>query len=46
MPACISGAVFDWPQVVFQTADEAGNAVAVALQDATCTLQPQRRDNP
>ena len=38
MPACISGAVFDWPQVVFQTADEAGNAVAVALQDATCTF--------
>ena len=38
MPACISGAVFDWPQVVFQTPDEAGNAVAVALQDATCTF--------
>jgi hypothetical protein len=38
MPACVSGAVFDWPQVVFQTADEAGNAVAVALQDATCTF--------
>ena len=38
MPACISGAVFDWPQVVFETADEAGNAVAVALQDATCTF--------
>ncbi len=38
MPACITGAVFDWPQVVFQTADDAGNAVAVALQDATCTF--------
>ncbi|HEX2754449.1 MAG TPA: fibronectin type III domain-containing protein [Candidatus Limnocylindrales bacterium] len=38
MPACISGATFDWPQVVFQTADQAGNAVAVALQDATCTF--------
>jgi hypothetical protein len=38
MPACISGAVFDWPQVVFQSADDAGNAVAVALQDATCTF--------
>jgi hypothetical protein len=38
MPACVSGATFDWPQVVFQTADEAGNAVAVALQDATCTF--------
>ena len=38
MPACVSGATFDWPQVVFETADEAGNAVAVALQDATCTF--------
>jgi len=38
MPACVSGATFDWPQVVFQSADEAGNAVAVALQDATCTF--------
>jgi hypothetical protein len=38
MPACISGAVFDWPQVVFQSPGDAGNAVAVALQDATCTF--------
>ncbi len=38
MPACVSGATFDWPQVVFQSPDEAGNAVAVALQDATCTF--------
>ena len=38
MPACVSGATFDWPQVVFQSAEEAGNAVAVALQDATCTF--------
>src|SRR5437899_5006602 len=38
MPACISGATFDWPQVVFDSPDEAGNAVAVALQDATCTF--------
>ena len=38
MPACVSGATFEWPQVVFDTADEAGNAVAVALQDATCTF--------
>ena len=38
MPACISGARFDWPQVVFETADDAGNAVAVALQDVTCTF--------
>jgi hypothetical protein len=38
MPACISGATFAWPQVVFETADQAGTAVAVALQDATCTF--------
>jgi hypothetical protein len=38
MPPCVSGAAFDWPQVVFTTPDEAGNAVAVALQDATCTF--------
>ena len=38
MPACVSGTAFEWPQVVFQSADEAGNAVAVAFQDATCTF--------
>jgi hypothetical protein len=38
MPACVSGEVFDWPTVVFDSADEAGTAVAVALQDATCTF--------
>ncbi|HEV7811282.1 MAG TPA: fibronectin type III domain-containing protein [Candidatus Limnocylindrales bacterium] len=38
MPACVSGAAFEWPQVVFDTADQAGNAVAVALEDATCTF--------
>lgn len=38
MPACVSGAQFDWPQVVFESADDAGNAVAVALQNVTCTF--------
>ena len=38
MPACASGATFDWPQVVFESPDAAGNAVGVALQDATCTF--------
>ncbi len=38
VPACVSGAPFVWPQVVFQTADSAGAAVGVALQDATCTF--------
>src|SRR4029079_8834812 len=38
IPACVSGSPFEWPTVTFQTADDAGNAVAVALQDATCTF--------
>ena len=38
MPPCVSGATFEWPQVVFDTAEQAGNAVAVALQDASCTF--------
>jgi hypothetical protein len=38
MPACATGAAFDWPQVVFESPDEAGNAVGVALQNATCTF--------
>ena len=38
MPPCVPGAVFAWPQVVFESPDEAGNAVAVALQDVTCTF--------
>jgi hypothetical protein len=46
MPACVSGAVFDWPNVVFQTPDEAGNAVAVALQDATCTFTVEATPTP
>ena len=46
MPACVSGATFEWPQVVFETADEAGTAVAVALQDATCTFTAGSRPTP
>jgi hypothetical protein len=38
MPACVSGAQFAWPQVVFESPADAGNAVAVALQDVTCTF--------
>jgi len=41
MPACAktgASATFDWPQVVFQTADQAGDAVALALEGATCTF--------
>jgi hypothetical protein len=46
MPACVSGATFDWPQVVFQSAAEAGNAVGVALQDATCTFTAEPQPSP
>ncbi|MBA2718288.1 MAG: fibronectin type III domain-containing protein [Chloroflexi bacterium] len=46
MPACVSGATFDWPQVVFQTADEAGSAVATAFQDATCTFTAEPTPPP
>ena len=48
MPACISGTAFEWPQVVFESADQAGNAVAVALQAATCTFTagPQPSSTP
>jgi hypothetical protein len=46
MPACVSGATFDWPQVVFQSADQAGNAVAVALQEATCTFTAAPTPSP
>jgi hypothetical protein len=38
IPACVSGSTFQWPTVTFQTAAAAGNAVGVALQDATCTF--------
>ena len=38
MPPCTSGTTFDWPDVVFESPDQAGTAVAVALQNATCTF--------
>ena len=38
MPPCVSGSTFEWPEVVFDSPDEAGNAVAAALQAATCTF--------
>jgi hypothetical protein len=38
MPPCVSGSTFDWPRVVFDSPADAGNAVAVALQNATCTF--------
>lgn len=46
MPACVSGARFDWPQVVFESPAEAGNAVAVALQNVTCTFTVAPRPSP
>jgi hypothetical protein len=38
MPACVSGSQFDWPQIVFDSPADAGNAVALALQNVTCTF--------
>ncbi len=38
MPACVTGTQFDWPQVGFDSPADAGNAVAVALQNVTCTF--------
>ena len=38
MPPCVSGTTFEWPDVVFNSAEDAGNAVATALQAATCTF--------
>jgi hypothetical protein len=39
MPTCLGGTTkFAWPKVVFNTPNEAGTAVATALQDATCTF--------
>jgi hypothetical protein len=38
MPPCSTGSTFEWPQTVFESPDDAGNAVAVALQNATCTF--------
>lgn len=38
MPACASGSTFDWPTVAFDNPDDAGTAVGIALQNATCTF--------
>jgi len=46
MPACVSGTVFEWPDVVFESPDEAGNAVAIALQDVTCTFTVAPQPTP
>jgi Fibronectin type III domain len=46
MPPCVTGETFDWPEVVFDSADKAGNAVAVALQNATCTFTVEPTPTP
>jgi hypothetical protein len=46
MPSCVTGETFDWPDVVFDSPDEAGNAVAVALQNATCTFTVEPTPTP
>ena len=38
MAPCEGRAAFSWPQVVFPSGDEAGGAVALALQEVTCSF--------
>jgi len=38
MQPCEGRASFSWPQVVFPSADAAGTAVALALQEVTCSF--------
>lgn len=38
MAPCVGRASFAWPQVVFPSADAAGTAVALALQEVTCSF--------
>jgi hypothetical protein len=38
MEACEGRAAFSWPEVAFPSADEAGTAVAQALQEVTCSF--------
>lgn len=38
MQPCEGRASFSWPQVIFPSADAAGSAVALALQEVTCSF--------
>jgi len=38
MKRCDGSTTYEWPNVVFDTAEAAGQAVAVALQDVSCTF--------
>ena len=38
MEPCEGRASFSWPEVVFPSADAAGTAVALALQEVTCSF--------
>ena len=38
MQPCEGRAEFSWPEVVFESADDAGTAVASALQEVTCSF--------
>jgi len=46
MPPCVSGTTFEWPDVVFDSAQAAGTAVATALQAATCTFSVAPTEPP
>ena len=38
IPPCLGSQAFTWDTLVFNTPAEAGGAVAIALQDSTCTF--------
>jgi Fibronectin type III domain len=40
------GGLLEWPDVVFETAEDAGLAVAVALQDVSCTFTVPETPTP
>jgi hypothetical protein len=46
MPACATGSLLEWPQVAFDNPDDAGTAVGVALQNATCTFTVEATPAP
>ena len=46
MPACATGSLLEWPTVAFDNPDDAGNAVGVALQNATCTFTVEATPAP
>jgi hypothetical protein len=46
MPACRTGGLLTWPDVAFDGPDKAAGAVALALQNATCTFTAEPTPSP